>query len=113
MVDLSKCQMFFQNMGSNECGTFGRSSLEACALGLPTFSYVADTALKAGKVGGFDNLAILNVKPSTFERVFSDMISLDYKTLSNASRKWVVEHYSYPVIGEMYTKFFKELLNEC
>ncbi len=107
MEQLARCWFFFQSMNTG-LGTFGRSALEACALGIPAFSYISDRALAQDRIGGFHNPAIINVTPATLAQSMVDACQTDYATLSNRCRQWVHDYYGYHIIGEMYTKFFEE-----
>ena len=109
MEALSKCMFFFQNM-DEVVGIFGRSALEAAALGVPTFSFISRKALEMsdGRIG---DPAIIHTSRETVREVLKETLSGDYRQLSDKIRQWVVDYYSFPVIGEHYTKYFEELLN--
>jgi len=106
LKQVARCRFFFQSVW-RETGTFGRSALEACSMGVPTFSMISDEARQRGEVGGFDDPAIIHVTEQTLEDVIAETIKANYDELSHRSRQWVIDHYSYPVVGRMYTEFFR------
>ncbi len=109
MEALSKCMFFLQNM-DEVVGIFGRSALEAAALGVPTFSFISRKALEmsGGRIG---DPAIIHTSRETVREVLRETLNQDYTPLSNKIREWVVKYYSFSVIGEYYTEFFEKLLD--
>ena len=117
LTELQQCWFYFQTMDEH-LGTFGRSALEASSMGIPTFSYVSDRA-KAEKLirgsmrGGLspDDIGIIEVTPQTLPDQLRAAAHGDlgpYQELAQKARRWVVKHYSYPVVGQMYTDMLKE-----
>lgn len=106
---LAHCALYFEYMDPN-LGYFGQSALEACGFGIPVMSYISEKALKNGgeRLG---KPAIVHVTPETLEEDIRKLIeNKDYRMhVSVASRFWIENHFSYPVVGELYTKFFEEL----
>ena len=107
---LSKCSLFFQDF--DPCGYFGRSALEGCSMGIPTFAPYADKAItmSEGKLG--DIPIIRNVSWDNLEKELLRLVENDElrETLSIKTRKWVEKYFSYETIGEMYTKMYEEIL---
>lgn len=108
LTELRRCWFYFQTM-DDQLGTFGRSALEASACGIPTFSYVSDKAKQHSR-GGFHDLGIIEVTPQTlpdqlYAAARGDLGS--YPDLATKARQWVVDNYSYPVVGQMYTDMLK------
>jgi len=109
MKALSKCMFFFQNMDA-VVGIFGRSALEAAALGVPTFSFISKKAreMSDGRIG---DPAIIHTSRHNIREILQKTLRSDYEELSTKVREWVVKYYGFPVIGEYYTGFFEKLLN--
>ncbi len=110
---MPKCMFFFEYMDPN-MGYWGRSALEACAVGVPTFSYVSRRARERSQ-GRFGKPAIIHVSEENLRETINKMLSLEpdkYMELSARSRKWVEKYYGYPVVGELYTRFFERLLTK-
>ncbi|MBA7647986.1 hypothetical protein ES703_55765 [subsurface metagenome] len=94
-------------------GYFGQSALEACAFGIPTMSYLS---AKAFEYGG-DRLGIppiIHVTPETLEIRLRELINSPERRagIGANSRRWIETHFSYPVVGELYTRFFENLKGE-
>lgn len=106
---LAHCALYFEYMDPN-LGYIGQSALEACAFGIPTMSYLS---AKAYEYGG-DRLGIppiVHVTPETLEIRLRELITSPERRagIGISSRRWIEDHFSYPVVGELYTKFFEEL----
>ena len=111
MERLSRCWCYFEYMDAN-MGYFGRSPLEAAAFGVPTFSTVS-----AGAMAGADDLIgtppqIINVDRTNVKSTLKCMSRLkanEYIDESKLIRQWAEEYFSYPVIGKLYTEFFRRV----
>jgi len=107
--ELAKCSLYFEYMDS-KLGYWGRSALEACALGIPTMSYISNKALDMGgeKVG---NPAIIHIISEILEKRLAELVESESyrREVGLKSRQWVEKYFSYRVVGEYYTKFFEEL----
>jgi hypothetical protein len=110
---MPKCMFFFEYMDPN-MGYWGRSALEACAMGVPTFSYVSERARERSQ-GRFGEPAIIHVSEDNLRETINEKLALkpdEYMELSTQARGWVEEYYSYPVVGQLYTRFFEKLLTD-
>ncbi len=108
---MPKCGYFFEYMDPN-MGYWGRSALEACAMGVPTFSYVSQKA-KEMSMGRLGNPEIIHVTRENLEKTLGEFLNLSeerFMELSERSRSWVEAHYSFEVVGEHYTRFFEKVL---
>lgn len=117
LKQLAECWFFFQspNDAANPWvdGWFGRAALEACAMGIPTFSYYnIDKTRSHGDIGGLVNPAIINVMPSCLESALEQALNIDHTVLSDAASKWVRRYYDYEEIGCLYTDFFVDKVLE-
>jgi len=114
LAEMRLCWWYYQNM--DDClGTFGRSALEACSMGVPTFSFISEKARDHRERGGFHDpeCGIINITPETLQEQLGRAIRGElgsYPKLAERSRSWVQRHYSYDVVGRMYTDMFKEIL---
>ncbi|MHA2086483.1 MAG: hypothetical protein ACXABD_22290, partial [Candidatus Thorarchaeota archaeon] len=103
MALMPECMFFFEYMDPN-MGYWGRSALEACSMGIPTFSYVSDRALEYSQ-GRFGKPAIIHICRENIHEIINWALTLDpegYMTISNQSRNWVQKYYSYQAVGELY-----------
>lgn len=107
---LSECSLFVQDIKSH-IGYWGRSALEACALGVSTICN-----FNKEKVDGLGSIPILN---SDLEHIAGDLDSLlpdDMETrriyLGEVSRKWIEDYFSYPVVGKMYSEVYRQVMND-
>lgn len=107
LQELSKCMFFFQNL-SQALGNPGRSTYEAMAMGIPTFTYASPEIF--GLTDRLGNLPVRSATVQTFEKVLQDTFNEDYRELTKIARNWVVEHLSYARVGEEYTQLFESLL---
>jgi len=108
---MPKCRYFFEYMDPN-MGYWGRSALEACAMGIPTFSYVSQKAREMS-MGRLGDPEIIHVTRQNLDEILNRFLNLSdeqFKSLSNRSRKWVEKYYSFDVVGEHYTNFFEKTL---
>jgi hypothetical protein len=109
---MAQCMFFFEYMDPN-MGYWGRSALEACAMGVPAFSYVSSRAIRLSE-GRFGDPAIIHVDRSVLRDVIKTTLSKgldEYEDLSRKAREWVIKYYGYPTIGKLYTKFFEKILD--
>jgi len=109
---LSKCSVFIQDI-IPYIGIWGRSTLEACALEVPTLeNYFSSIPVHArDKLG---DIPIIHVDEDTFESELRKLTDNEEyrKEVGKKSRNWVKEHFSYPVIGKMYSDVYREVLSE-
>lgn len=108
---MPKCTYFFEYMDPN-MGYWGRSALEACAMGVPTFSYVSEKACRMS-MGRLGNPEIIHVTKANLEKTLERYLSLSteqYADLSQRSRAWLGEHYGFEKVGKLYTEFFNKIL---
>lgn len=108
---LAKCGIFVQDVGPF-IGYWGRSTLEACALGVPCLQNYDEghvVALSEGKLG---EIPLVSVDWNNIESELGHLIeATDHRTiLGEKSREWVGKHYSYPVVGKMYSDLYAEVL---
>ena len=109
---MPKCRYFFEYMDPN-MGYWGRSALEACAMGVPTFSYVSEKA-KEMSMGRLGDPAIIHATRESLAETMNRYLNLDeerYLQLSEQVRDWVDKHYGFSVVGEHYTRFFENILS--
>lgn len=117
---IKHCHFFFEYLDEN-MAYIGRSALEACAFGIPTFSYYSRLAIRfaRGRIGDMDGITFVN-RGNVVEIVGKAVRFMDcmkklrkqeaaYKRMGEASRAWIEKYYSYPVVGEYYTRFFEKL----
>ena len=62
---MPRCLYFFEYMDAN-MGYWGRSALEACAMGVPTFSFVSEKALAMSQ-GRIGEPAVIHVNGNNLE----------------------------------------------
>jgi len=103
LIQLSKCMFFMQDMDTRMI-SYGRSALEAMALGVPTFSAVCSELRKV-----MDDIAIIAITPTTLSDVLEKTLHQDYVSLAERARMWVIKYHGYQAIGEQYTRFFEAL----
>jgi len=107
---LAQCRVFVQEL-STHVGYWGRSSLEACALGVPVIQNWTQEAIdhSEGKLG---DVPIVKADPETIEekltRFIEDEVYRD--AVGEDCREWVAAHYSYPVVGRMYSDLYEGVL---
>lgn len=112
MEKLSRCSVFVQDI-SPHIDVWGRSTLEACALGVPTLqNYSPLVSVRAGDKLG--DIPIVRVDDDSFESELQKLTEDEQyrKDIGDKSRKWVEKHFAYPVIGEMYSQVYREAMNE-
>ena len=109
---LPKCGIFIQDL-SPHMGYWGRSALEACAFGIPTISNYSSRAIQnsEGKLG---SIPIVNTKWDDIGLKLKTLIEDDLyrKDVGEKSRKWIENHFSYPVVGGMYSEVYRKALSE-
>lgn len=110
---LARCGIFVQDVGPF-IGYWGRSTLEACALGVPclqNYDVGHVNVLSEGKLG---DIPLVRVDWDTVESGLNLLIkNMDNEhrgLLGKKVRAWVEKHYSYPVVGKMYSDLYAELL---
>lgn len=108
---LAHCGIFIQDVGPF-IGYWGRSTLEACALGVPclqNYDLGHVNALSEGKLG---EIPLVSVDWDTIEKELGNLISTDAHRLMLGAelRGWVEKYYSYSVVGKMYSDLYSELL---
>lgn len=106
---LSRCAVFVQDI-SPYIGVWGRSSLEACALEIPTLqNYSTQLASDHGEKLG--EIPIVKIEDETFEAELKKLMDDEEyrKEIGRGSREWVKKHFSFPVIGEMYSEVYAAL----
>lgn len=110
LKQLATCQYYFEYMDET-MGYWGRSVIEACALGIPVFTYICNEAMRLsdGRYGDF--VPLFPVKQSTLDEDIHKGLRADYERSSNAVRAWVEIHYSYETVGRLYSDFFEEIWN--
>lgn len=112
MEKLSRCSVFIQDI-KPYIGVWGRSTLEACALKVPTIqSYSPTVSVRGGDKLG--DIPLVRVDEETFESELRKLLEDEEyrKDVGERSRKWVEEHFAYPVIGKMYSDVYREVMNE-
>lgn len=106
---LSKCAIFVQDIKSY-IDYWGRSALEACALGIPTITNFSINAIPKSE-NKIQRIPILNTQWDSIDMLLEKLIEdEDYrKNRSQESRRWVENYFSYPVIGKMYSDLYDEI----
>jgi hypothetical protein len=105
MKELAKCMFFMQHTDTRMI-SYGRSTVEAMALGIPVFNSIC---WQGGLL--WNDCPIIDISPSTLRYAFEFALTLDYAALCARTRAWVEEVHDYSVVGEQYTTVFEELLN--
>lgn len=109
---LAKCSIFVQDI-SPHIGVWGRSTLEACALKVPTLqNYSPMVSIRAGDKLG--DIPVIRVDEETFESELQKLMEDEQyrKDVGEKSRKWIKQHFAYPVIGKMYSEIYGKVMNE-
>ena len=104
LINLARCKFFMQDLDDRMI-SYGRSTIEALALGVPVINRV-HPALSSF----MDDIPIIHATPETLEDAVAEAMGQDYDVLAKKSRAWVERYHSYKVIGEKYTKFFTEVV---
>lgn len=86
--------------------------MEASLLGLPCLqSYDSDLVLNlaGGRLG--DSIPIVQSDRDNIEKDLTNLIQdpEERRRIGDSAREWVKEHYSYPVVGKLYSEFYKTL----
>jgi len=113
MRGMARCRYFFEYMDP-AMGYWGRSALEACALGVPAFSFVSPEALRLsdGRIG---EPAVVHVERGALREVLERYLNLpeaSYRALAERSRQWVETFYGFDAVGGLYTDFFLRVLGQ-
>lgn len=113
MTRLSECSIFVQDIKSY-IGYWGRSTLEACTLEVPCLQNydIRLIGRSEGELGGLDEIAPARVDLDTFEptiRMLMDDPVLR-KEEGEKARQWIEKHFSYSVVGGMYSDLYEEIL---
>jgi len=106
---LSHCSIFIQDI-SPYIGIWGRSTLEACVLEVPSMeNYSQQVLLNHENILG--KPPIIKIDEDTFETKLVELMESETyrKDVGKKSREWVREHFSYPVIGKMYSDVYGSL----
>ena len=97
--ELSRCSLFFEYF-DKKMGYWGRSTLEACALGVVPLTWWRPEMLNG-------------ITPPPFPRVTEKTVMDDihyaiehWETLARECYKWVYENYSPAIVGQKYIDFF-------
>jgi len=110
MEKLSRCSLFIQDL-SPYIGYWGRATLEASALEVPCMQNYDNrlTGKSEGKLGG---IPLVKVELNTAEVELKKLIeNEDYRVeVGRKSRQWVEDHYSYSVVGKMYSDLYRQML---
>lgn len=113
MSHLRRCRFFFEYMDS-AMGYWGRSALEACAMGVPAFSLFSEKALAMAQ-GRIGQPAIIPVRPENLESILDRYLNLapePYNALCLQSRRWVERYFRAATVGALYSRFFLGVLEE-
>lgn len=81
-------------------GTYGVSSIESMAFGLPTISYLSDVAIQQSK-GIHDDCPIINVRPTvdSVADAIESLLTNDLSALSLKTREWCVATHGYKAVA--------------
>jgi len=112
MEKLRYCAIFIQDI-SPYIGVWGRSTLEACAYGIPTLqNYSQQVSLNAD--GSLGQIPMIQVDADTLETELRKLTEDEpyRKEVGRKSREWVKEHYSYSVVGKMYSGIYQQVMDE-
>jgi hypothetical protein len=109
---LARCMLFVQDI-SPHIGVWGRSTLEACALEVPTLqNYSMEVPVLGGDKLG--NIPLVRVDENTIAGEIKKLIEDEgyCRELGRKSRQWVKDHFAYSIIGKMYSDVYREVLSE-
>lgn len=110
MQRLKECSIFVQDI-SPHMGYWGRSALEACALGVPCLQNYDNRLIgkSEGKLG--DDIPIIRTTWDEAKKDLTELIenSDARKTIGLWSRRWIENYFSYPVVGKMYSDIYNEI----
>ena len=110
MEKLAQCKIFVQDL-STYLGCWGRSSLEACALGVPAIQNWTELVIDRSD-GYLKDVPIVKSDQEHIEETLTHFIEDgDYRReLGKKCREWVVDHYSYPIVGRMYSDLYHSIV---
>lgn len=115
MEELCLCSLFFQDM-DKDVVYWGRSTLEACALGMPVITYYSPEVLTMGTQGQLGPVSQIPIQQATDGKCLCSLVDrliqdqqLREKT-GQLCRDWVEKYFSYSVVGQQYLDIYKEAL---
>ena len=110
MEKLRECSVFVQDI-SPHMGYWGRSALEAAALGIPTITNYSNRAVRQSE-GKLGKIPLINCEWDNIGLKLKTLIEdEDYrKTVGRSCREWIKKHFSHGVVGDMYSKLYSEVL---
>lgn len=110
MEKLAQCKVFVQDL-STHVGYWGRSSLEACALAVPVIQNWTQLAIDRSD-GYLKDVPIVKSDQEHIEETLTRFIEDDIyrQALGEECREWVVDHYSYSIVGRMYSDLYQSIL---
>lgn len=101
---LEKC-MFFMQHTDNRMISYGRSSVEALAMGIPVFNSVCPQAKLV-----WPHLPVIDITQQNLRDKLKEHLNSDWQSQSDKAREFAVRVHSYEAVGEQYTRFFERLL---
>lgn len=110
MAAMTKNKFYFEYMDP-KISYWGRSVIEAAAMGIPFFVYMSAQSLELSQ-GRIGDPPHIQISEGTMQEVMHKTLHMSddaYTALANRTRKWAEAHYSYTAVGELYTKFFEKL----
>ena len=102
--------IFFEQIGLH--GICGNSAIESMAMGIPTIGYISPKALEQSD-GKWENIPVVN-SGNTVEsltKALEIMINSDLTKLSQRTKKWCDDFYSYKTVGKMWSKIYETIYN--
>lgn len=106
---LRYCQIYFEYLDEN-MQYWGRSALEACALGLPVISYFSEYAIEMSE-GRLGKIPIIHATKNNLREVVGELLKEPglLQKLGEDSRSWVRSIYNYIRVGDDFINFFERL----
>ena len=98
----------------NEIGAYGNNALEAMQFGIPTISYISETARKQSG-GLWDNNPVMSASNKMeLYYVLRDLIENPetLEDISKRTKQYTDKHHSYEAVGRLYESFIYEMLYE-
>jgi hypothetical protein len=110
MEKLRQCSLFVLDI-SPYLASWGRSGLEACALGIPTLQNFSEECVEKteGELGEF---GFINIAWDTAEEKIGALIQdmEARKIAGEKARKWIEDYFSYPAVGKKYSEVYRSVL---
>ena len=102
----SEATIFFDEMSG--CGWFGLSAIEAISMGIPTISYMSETALNQGNIKDIPVINCGNTAESLVE-CLKPLLMKDLYDISKKTFEYAQSTYSYEVVGKQWSDIYDSL----